>query len=754
MHMLTRLLRAGWRGTLVLLGATWITVVSGVALGAGPPFPDPAAGQGVYDEAGVLTAAAEDAADATIDALQARSGVALVVYIQVQRGADAARADADARALLDQWQVGGDGGEGIAIVIDLRRNRQRGTVGVAGTEAYHRARLDHGELDALVRESMAAAVQGEDVQRALTQGLLAVSLATSGATPISSPLPTAGASSAPEPTGPPQRTDVPAGPPFPEPVDGTAVYDAAGVFRPETVADAERIIDAIEERTRAEIVVYTQVKPEADTPAEAEQDAIALIDQWGVGRRGFDDGMVILFDLDESLRQGQVQLYAAPGFRATYLPNEERQRIFEEEMLPFLRSGDLDGALRAALERVDESATPEHAATLQQTRQIDAVLGFVGAPVAALLLGGGALLAFFRFGRDPRVLDDPSVLMAGPPRDMTPAAAALVLDGVSTRRTLTTAMLDLASRGELAFRHDGGRADRKKIGVELFDGSSSADPQVIQARRRPLSTAEPYALARLRAIAQKHGAPNIEPHELLDLGSSVSEFDRRLERYAMSLGWFREAPGTAIGRWAVRGVVELLAGVVVLVAGLAIPSGGLTILGGAVIAAAIVTLILARRMPSRTREGATMQAMLSAYRRTLHKTLEQARSMDQVLHVPELTWLHTPDRAVVWGVALGLHADVQRVLERTMEDSRSGTAAPGYVPHWYASGSSSEPSGGPVQGVAPGLMASSVVPDLGGMMTALGTIGNSASGSGSSSSGGGFSGGSSGGGGGGAGGGF
>ena len=38
------------------------------------------------------------------------------------------------------------------------------------------------------------------------------------------------------------------------------------------------------------------------------------MDQWGVGRAGFDDGLVILFDLHEGdTCHGQVQLYAGPG---------------------------------------------------------------------------------------------------------------------------------------------------------------------------------------------------------------------------------------------------------------------------------------------------------------------------------------------------------------------------------------------------------------------------------------------------------
>ena len=59
-----------------------------------------------------------------------------------------------------------------------------------------------------------------------------------------------------------------------------------------------------------------------------------------------------------------------------------------------------------------------------------------------------------------------------------------------------------------------------------------------------------------------------------------------------------------------------------------------------------------------------------------------------------------------------------------------------------------------VGGLAPGMMSSSPIPNFGGMMAALGTIGNSPASSGSGGGGGGFSGGGSGGGGGGAGGGF
>ena len=59
---------------------------------------------------------------------------------------------------------------------------------------------------------------------------------------------------------------------------------------------------------------------------------------------------------------------------------------------------------------------------------------------------------------------------------------------------------------------------------------------------------------------------------------------------------------------------------------------------------------------------------------------------------PRLAWLETPDRAVVWAVALGLQDEAEEVLKRSMEDLRAGRASAVYVPAWY--GSSSGGGGG------------------------------------------------------------
>ena len=92
-------------------------------------------------------------------------------------------------------------------------------------------------------------------------------------------------------------------------------------------------------------------------------------------------------------------------------------------------------------------------------------------------------------------------------------------------------------------------------------------------------------------------------------------------------------------------------------------------------------------MPQRTMSGAMIYAMLAAYRRTLQRTMEQARSMNQVVQEANLSWLETPDQATVWGVALGLQQDVEAVIGRSAEDAQQGVSAYNpWVPMWYGNG--------------------------------------------------------------------
>src|SRR3954447_13060185 len=421
-------------------------------------------------------------------------------------------------------------------------------------------------------------------------------------------------------------------------------------------------------------------------------------------------------------------------------------------MLPRLRGCDLDGALLAAMSKVDASATPEHAAQLDFFRQLNAVLGLLIAPLVAIGIVLWGLATWFRHGRDPVYLDDPSIHMPAPPAGLTPAAGAVIREGRSTRRALTAASLDLAARGMIAFQAEraGLLGTSTKLGIRttpeadardavspsgepLPPGPPGSPPPLDahaqyrrdRARSRPLDPATAFLDGRLTSIGGRDGY--IQPDDMLRLGTDVCGFGKRIEQPVAANGCLREPPATWTRRWIGRGSLAIAAGVIGLVVGFNIPSDGLVVLGGAVLAAGIMLLILAQSMPARTMPGAMIRAMLEAYRRTLANTMAQARSMNQVVAEAALPLIESPDDAVVWGVALGLQSEVEHVLERTADDLNQGRASGGYVPLWYSSGGGGSGFGGGgdgPRGFAPGLMSSSPIPNFGGMMAALGTIGN------------------------------
>lgn len=549
-----------------------------------------------------------------------------------------------------------------------------------------------------------------------------------------------------------------AGPPFPAPQSDVTVYDYANLFSPATEARATQIIADIEHRTGAEVAVYTQYKPDSDE-ASTESDAKALLDQWGVGRPGFYDGLAVLVNMNRTQclpgvsGNGQVQLYAGDGFKAAFMSDQERQNLFDNDMKPLLAQCDFDGALNVAMDAIDANATPEHASKLASARIIDAAIGLIGAPLILILLVGWASWSWLRYGRDPVYLDDASVLMPAPPPGLTAASAAVVWEGRASRRALTTAMMDLASRGEMSFVPESTTLGlHTKTGIQM-GVPDTANPYVARNRRRPLSGAENYALDRLQSIAGAETG-HITPTELLKFGPYTAKFDEQIEAHVAQSGWFTEPPAKSTSRWSGRGTLAIVGGVIAFIIGFNLPSQGVTLLGAALVAAGVLIIMIARAMPARTMAGAMIYAQLAAYQRTLEKTMAQARSMNQVVEGAGLSWIETPDQATVWGVALGLQSEVEAVIERSAEDVSQGVSTYNpWMPMWYGNSFASSGGSGGGGGMAPGLFSGSALPDFGGMMSTLGSIGNSPSSSGSGS--GGFSGGGSGGGGGGgAGGGF
>ena len=343
--------------TLIWLVGMLLVPLSATAAEA-PTFAERLEGQHILDDARLISDAQEERLSEELQEFLAETGVDLVVYTrQLQPVGSLAEARDQATELVSAWQVGGENGLGAAMLWNVHPSGDPARVGVAaGSELALRLDGANGMITA-VTQSVGPSLKSKEWDTAAANGIGVMTRRSNAAlgNPRATPAPTAGTDVTPvptprptrRPTTPGGRPDIgpapPPGPPYPDPITDVRVYDYAEVLSDEVIEQVAATIDAIEQRTAAQIVVYTQMKPGSDTPEKAERDAAALIDQWGIGRKGFDDGLVILYDLSDPCH-GQVQLYAAPGYAAAFLSNAERQEIFEQRMLPLLRGCDLDGA--------------------------------------------------------------------------------------------------------------------------------------------------------------------------------------------------------------------------------------------------------------------------------------------------------------------------------------------------------------------------------------------------------------------------
>ncbi|MGH2382537.1 MAG: TPM domain-containing protein [Candidatus Limnocylindria bacterium] len=554
-------------------------------------------------------------------------------------------------------------------------------------------------------------------------------------------------------------TSLAAGPPFPDPVDDQSVYDEADMLSADAEAQLEQVIDGIEARTGAEIVVYTQ--PDSD---KGEDDnlgnAKALIDQWGIGRSGFDDGVVLLVGRDPDPGESRVSLYAGSGFLGAYANEDELTAIIDDSFVPAARVGDFDGAALTTIQALDERMDGGGRERLEMLRVANAGLGLIGAPLALLATLGLAWRHWRREGDDPELTDSESILMAGPPAEMTPALATVIQRGTATGHSINTILAQLASTGRLSFRNldqvSGARSDA--------DPDPLTDPAIeVHAGThdgRELAPPELEAWERIRRHAG--GSSLLTRERLWRVNGLLDGSKRDLESAAVRIGWLARMPGPSITRMTALGIGLAVLGGIVIFVGISVPMSGAVLLGGALVLGGLGTAGFGQAMSQRTPQGAYVDAMLTAYRRTLRKTMEQARSFGEVVEQPEVAALaDTPDKAVVWGMALGLHDEVAALLARGLEDQRQATGSPSgaYYPLWLGSTPGSSWSGASAADMAGGvsygsgsIFSGSAMPDIGGMFDALGSVGSTPpSSSSSSSGGGGFSGGGSSGGGGGSG---
>jgi uncharacterized membrane protein YgcG len=522
---------------------------------------------------------------------------------------------------------------------------------------------------------------------------------------------------------------------------GVYVYDFAGIWNPGTEAQAQAIATEIRTRTQAEMVAVSWPSDLSSVePDIAIADARTILDAWGVGRQGVNDGLVVLFDMDTSLAHGQVAMFAGSGFEDLYLDAAERERIITGDMLPRAVEGDLDEALLDGLTHIDRIAQPGGNPERGRDRAFTTIVA-AGSLVVGLLVFGMFIRRWWRSGRDaPVPLIDDSVLLPAPPKGLTPALATALQRGGVDKEAFTSALVDLGHRGLLTFKAQ--EDDEEKVDL-LIPPEPLAQVPYLEARRRPLGSAE-AALERAisRDASELPTGWEVLTSERLKTGKGkvlYDAFKANLGRDAKSSGFFSDDPNHLPTRWTGIGIGLIVAAAIAafLFAFDTSDDSNLVLAGRepAAIALAIVAalgiavIVFSGRLVARTEDGSRTLAMSLAYRNTLRHELKTAETVDEAVELTQsrLPWITTPDLLTVWAVAFGLKDEIDDLIKKTFEQAQQ-TGVNTWSPAWFVGGS-------------PGSSGFSAVSGIG---AAVGSISTSAS----SSSGSGFGGGGSGGGGG------
>lgn len=143
----------------------------------------------------------------------------------------------------------------------------------------------------------------------------------------------------------------------PLPALSARVTDLTGTLDATQRGRLEAQLAAIDRSGRAQIAVLLLPTTQPET---IEQFGIRLAEAWKVGRKGADNGAIVIVAKDDRKMRIEVG-YGLEGA----IPDAVASRIVRERMAPAFKQGDFFGGLRAAVEALDQAlgGPPADAAT-------------------------------------------------------------------------------------------------------------------------------------------------------------------------------------------------------------------------------------------------------------------------------------------------------------------------------------------------------------------------------------------------------
>jgi uncharacterized protein len=166
------------------------------------------------------------------------------------------------------------------------------------------------------------------------------------------------------------------------------VIDLTQTLTPSQRETLEHELQTFEKRKGSQIAVLIVATTQ---PEEIEQYSMRVAESWKLGRKGVDDGVLLLVAKDDRSLRIEVG-YGLEGV----IPDAIAKRVVSEIIVPYLKQGDFYGGIHAGVNRlvrlIDGEPLPPPEARDRSWSGFQDLLpfGFI-----AVLIGGGLLRALF-----------------------------------------------------------------------------------------------------------------------------------------------------------------------------------------------------------------------------------------------------------------------------------------------------------------------------------------------------------------------
>jgi uncharacterized protein len=122
------------------------------------------------------------------------------------------------------------------------------------------------------------------------------------------------------------------------------VNDFAGIINTDYKTKLDAVIGSLEKQTGSEIAVVTLSSLEG---GNIEDFSVRLFKQWGIGKKGKDNGVLVLLSVDDK----QVRIETGYGIEPI-LPDVLTGRVIREAMIPFFKQENYSAGILSGVYRI------------------------------------------------------------------------------------------------------------------------------------------------------------------------------------------------------------------------------------------------------------------------------------------------------------------------------------------------------------------------------------------------------------------